>query len=98
MSKHLEGQVAHVSGAVCGTGRSCAQTLAVARSKADLAAYQSGLIEPWPADVTSDALLTRIKAIDGLSIVVYSAGGNRPQSFVEVDVESLLCLPFNRLH
>lgn len=100
MSMQLDGHVALVTGAGRSIGRGCAEALAdagarviaVARSKADLAevaAHQSGLIETWSADVTSDALLSRIEAIDGLSIVVNNAGGNRPQSFVEVDAESL---------
>ncbi|MCP5092878.1 MAG: SDR family oxidoreductase, partial [Gammaproteobacteria bacterium] len=66
--------------------------VAVARSADDLAevaAHESGRIETWSADVTSDEILTKIEALEGLSILVNNAGGNRPQSFVDVDTESL---------
>lgn len=100
MDKPLEGQIAIVTGAGRGIGRGCAEGLAdagarvvaIARSKAELAevgAHESGRIETWSADVTTDELLTRIEALDGLSILVNNAGGNRPQSFVDVDTESL---------
>ena len=100
MATELEGQVALVTGAGRGIGRACAEGLAdagarvvaVARSEEDLAelrAHASGRIETWSADVTDDAFIERVESIDGLSILVNNAGGNRPQPFVEVDTESL---------
>ena len=100
MQEPLNGQVAIVTGAGRGIGRGCAEALAdagarviaVARSESDLAeveAHKSGRIETWSADVTDDSLLDRIEAVEGLSILVNNAGGNRPQAFVDVDAESL---------
>ena len=100
MEGPLDGQVAIVTGAGRGIGRGCAEALAdagasviaIARSADDLArvaAHSSGRIETWSADVTDDALLDRIEAVEGLSILVNNAGGNRPQAFVDVDAESL---------
>ncbi len=100
MSDRLEGQVALVTGAGKGIGRGCAEALAsrgakviaVARTDADLdelVGQSSGRIEPWSLDVTSDEILERIDGIDGLSILVNNAGGNRPQPFLDVDEESL---------
>jgi NAD(P)-dependent dehydrogenase (short-subunit alcohol dehydrogenase family) len=100
MEDPLGGQVAIVTGAGRGIGRGCAEALAdagarviaIARSPDDLArvaAHSSGRIETWSADVTDDSLLDRIEAVEGLSILVNNAGGNRPQAFVDVDAESL---------
>ena len=100
MASVLEGQVALVTGAGRGIGRACAEGLAdagakvvaTARTESDLDAlrrHASGRIETWTADVTDDAFIARIETIDGLSILVNNAGGNRPQPFVEVDTESL---------
>ena len=100
MPETLDGQLALVTGAGRGLGRACAEGLAdagasviaVARSEGDLAevgAHASGRIDTWQADVTDDALIDRIAALDGLTILVNNAGGNRPQPFVEVDSGSL---------
>lgn len=100
MSAELNGHVALVTGAGRGIGRACAEGLAdagahviaVARTEGDLAelrAHSSGRIDTWTADVTDDQLIARIETIEGLSILINNAGGNRPQSFVDVDTESL---------
>lgn len=100
MEGPLDGQVAIVTGAGRGIGRGCAEALAdagarvvaIARSTDDLArvaAHSSGRIETWSADVTDDSLFDRIATVEGLSILVNNAGGNRPQAFVDVDAESL---------
>lgn len=100
MASMLEGQVALVTGAGRGIGRACAEGLAdsgarviaVARTGKDLAElgkHESGRIETWIADVTDDEFIERVASVDGLSILVNNAGGNRPQPFVEIDTEAL---------
>jgi NAD(P)-dependent dehydrogenase (short-subunit alcohol dehydrogenase family) len=96
----LSGDTALITGAGRGIGRACAEGLAdagarviaVARSREDLAqleSHSSGRIETVAADVTTDDFVTSIGQIEGLSILINNAGGNRPQPFVEVDEESL---------
>ncbi len=100
MSTGLQGQRALVTGAGRGIGRACAEGLAgagaeviaVARSEADLAelrSHESGRIRTWAADVTDDGFADRVAAVEGLSILVNNAGGNRPQAFLDVDADSL---------
>ena len=100
MSDTLDGQLALVTGAGRGLGRACAEGLAGAGARviaaarsveeiADVAAHASGRIEGWTGDVTDDAFIARVATIEGLTILVNNAGGNRPQPFVDVDTESL---------
>ena len=100
MSQFLQGQVALVTGAGRGIGRACveglvdagARVVAVARSENDLAelhSYDTDSIDTWSADVTDEQFIARIESIEGLSILVNNAGGNRPQAFVAVDAGSL---------
>ena len=100
MSHKLSGQTALVTGASRGIGRACAEGLAtagarviaVARSVEDLAelrSHESGRIETIAADIMTDAFVETVETVDGLSILVNNAGGNKPQPFVEVDAESL---------
>ncbi len=96
----IEGQVALVTGASGGLGRGCALALsaagatviAVARHREKLeklAAEALGTVHIWPEDVTADAVLQRIEALDCLHIMVNNAGTNIPQGFLEVDDHAL---------
>ena len=100
MPETLDNRLAVVTGAGRGLGRACAEGLAdagarviaVARSSDEIeavASHASGRIEGWTADVTEDAFIERVAALADLDILVNSAGGNRPQAFVDVDTESL---------
>ena len=96
----IDGHVALVTGAGRGLGRACALALsgagariiAVSRTEAELAGLAGeapGPVETWVEDVTGDALLERIEALDRLDVLVNNAGTNRPQPFLEVTDEVL---------
>jgi len=99
-ARGIEGKVALVTGAGRGLGRACtlalseagARVIAVARTGEALkrlAADASGPIETWVEDVTGDALLRRIEALERLDVLVNNAGSNRPQPFLEVTDDAL---------
>lgn len=96
----LQGKVAMVTGAGKGIGRACAETLsaagahviAIARTQADLdelATAVAGSIDTWCCDAAGDDLLWRVEALERLDVLVNNAGTNRPQSFLEADLEAL---------
>ena len=96
----LFGRQALVTGASRGLGRAIAialaregaRTIAVARASDDLQSLAAELQpdgEVWEADVTTDALLSRIEALEGLDILINNAGTNAPQAFLDVDVGTL---------
>ena len=99
-ARGIDGHVALVTGAGRGLGRACALALsgagariiAVSRTGAELAGLAGeapGPVEPWVEDVTGDALLARIEALDRLDVLVNNAGTNHPQPFLEVTDEVL---------
>ena len=99
-ARGIEGQVALVTGAGRGLGRACAlalsgagaRVIAVSRTESELdslAEEADGPVEAWFEDVTGDALLARIEALDRLDVLVNNAGTNRPQPFLEVTDDAL---------
>ena len=99
-ARGIDGHVALVTGAGRGLGRACALALsgagariiAVSRTGAELAGLAGeapGHVETWVEDVTGDALLERIEALDRLDVLVNNAGTNHPQPFLEVTDEVL---------
>jgi NAD(P)-dependent dehydrogenase (short-subunit alcohol dehydrogenase family) len=100
----LDGKVALVTGAGRGLGRGIAMALAAAgaeillnsRSPQELDATAAeiasagGKAAPLPFDVTDAAAMrAAVARIERLDILVNNAGVNRPQSFLEVDEETL---------
>ena len=99
-ARGIDGHVALVTGAGRGLGRACALALsgagariiAVSRTGAELAGLAGeapGPVETWVEDVTGDALLARIEALDRLDVLVNNAGTNHPQPFLKVTDEVL---------
>lgn len=99
-SFQLKGKVALVTGAGKGIGRACAellaeagaQVIAVARTAADLQSLEQaypGKIETWMADVTNASFLERVESLETLDILVNNVGTNKPQPFIDVDIEVL---------
>ena len=96
----IQGKTALITGAGRGIGRACAvafaeagaKVIAVARTAADLeslATEYPEAIEIWVNDVTEEIFYQRIEALTKLDVLVNNAGTNRPQPFVDVDIDSL---------
>ncbi len=96
----IQDKIALITGAGRGIGRACAvafaeagaKVIAVARTAADLeslATEYPEAIEIWIDDVTQELFYKRIEALTKLDVLINNAGTNRPQPFIDVDIESL---------
>jgi len=96
----IQDKTALITGAGRGIGRACAvafaeagaKVIAVARTATDLeslATEYPEAIEIWIDDVTQELFYKRIEALTKLDVLINNAGTNRPQPFIDVDIESL---------
>ena len=96
----LDNKIALVTGASKGIGRACAlalveagaRVIAVARTEDDLdqlKAQHPQQIEVWAADISTDAFLQRLEALEHLDVLLNNVGTNKPQPFLEVELEAL---------
>lgn len=96
----LKNKTALITGAGRGIGRACAaafaaagaHVIAVARTESDLeslAEEHPDAIEIWLDDVTEESFYQRIETLSKLDVLVNNAGMNRPQPFVDVDLDTL---------
>jgi len=99
-SAPLDGRVSLVTGAGRGIGRACAlafaeagsDVIAVARTAAELEQLEAegqGRIRGWCEDVTTDAFLARVEALERLDVLLNNAGMNRPLPIQDVDTATL---------
>jgi NAD(P)-dependent dehydrogenase (short-subunit alcohol dehydrogenase family) len=96
----LDNKIALVTGASKGIGRACAlalveagaRVIAVARTENDLdqlKAQHPQQIEVWVADISTDAFLQRLEALEHLDVLLNNVGTNTPEPFLEVELEAL---------
>ena len=69
-----------------------ARVIAVARTEDDLLqlrALHPQQIEVWATDISTDAFLQRLEALEQLDVLLNNVGTNTPQPFLEVELEVL---------